>query len=227
MDQPVIKHTTETVDDRETATELSPADSPRLLRLAEKMHDKEYRDGYVAAHTRQVLSKQMREFRGAKPQVEFAALLDKRQTMVSRLENPNYSGWTLNTLFEVASKLNVAVFVRFVDFQTFLQYTGKQSEAALHPERYNQKRVDDFARTKAEEELQRILNFLFRKEPERVGNVDDRQRFLADQSQKDDSAAQKQSNNRMEIPKSDLERAAIDFQRPRPNPEDLGQYAIN
>ncbi len=66
--------------------------------------------------------------------------------MVSRLENPNYTGWTLNTLFEVASKLNVAVFVRFVDFSTFLKYSGEQSEAALHPASYDQDSVDDFAR---------------------------------------------------------------------------------
>jgi hypothetical protein len=120
-------------------------DSHRLVRLAKKMRDKDYRDGYVAAHTRLVLAKQMREFRGTMPQTEFAALLDKRQTVVSRLENPNYAGWTVSTLLEIASKLNVAVFVRFVDFSTFLKYSGDQSETALRPEEYNQQRVDDFA----------------------------------------------------------------------------------
>jgi hypothetical protein len=113
------------------------------------MHDKKYRDGYVAAHNRQVLAKQMREFRGDKSQTEFAELIDKRQTIVSRLENPNYSGWTLGTLFEMASKLNVAVFVRFVDFPTFLKYSGQQSEAALHPAVYDQQQVDDFALSEA------------------------------------------------------------------------------
>jgi hypothetical protein len=130
----------------------NPADFHRLARLAKKMRDKGYRDGYVAAHTRQVLAKQMREFRGAMPQTEFANLIDKRQTMVSRLENPNYSGWTVGTLLEIASKLNVAVFVRFVDFLTFLKYSGDQSESALHPVQYNQQQVDDFARAEADRE---------------------------------------------------------------------------
>jgi hypothetical protein len=58
----------------------NPADSHRLISLADKMHDKKYRDGYVATHTRQVLAKQMREFRGDMPQTEFAELIDKRQT---------------------------------------------------------------------------------------------------------------------------------------------------
>jgi len=144
MGPPAIKHTIATGTPTEMVAAPSSADSHRLVRLAEKMHDKEYRDGYVAAHTRQVLAKQMREFRGDKSQTDFADEIDKRQTIVSRLENPNYSGWSLNTLFEIASKLNVAVFVRFVDFPTFLKYSGDQSEAALHPAPYDGQQVDDF-----------------------------------------------------------------------------------
>jgi len=133
--------------------EQSPAGSHRLLSLAEKMHEKDYRDGYVAAHTRQVLAKQMREFRGDKSQTEFADLLDKRQTMVSRLENPNYSGWTVSTILEVASKLDVAAFVRFANFPTFLKYSGDLSESALRPQSYNREQVDDFARAEVAEEI--------------------------------------------------------------------------
>jgi predicted XRE-type DNA-binding protein len=133
--------------------EQSHAASQRLLILAENIHDKRYRDGYVATHTRQVLAKQMREFRGEMPQTEFAELIGKRQTIVSRLENPSYTGWTLNTLFEIASKLNVAVFVRFVDFPTFLKYSGDQTETALHPASYDQRQVDDFARIESEQKL--------------------------------------------------------------------------
>jgi len=99
----------------------------------EKMRDKRYRDSYIASHTRQVLAKQMREFRGDMSQAEFAGLIDKRQTMISRLENPAYVGWTLRTMFEIAQKLNVAVFVRFVDLPTFLRLSEDMSESALHP----------------------------------------------------------------------------------------------
>jgi hypothetical protein len=129
------------------------ASSHRLEKLAVEFHDKEYRDTYVAAHTRRFLARQMRKFRGDKSQTEFAEMLDKRQTVVSRLENPNYSGWTLGTLFDVASKLNVAVLVRFVDFPTFLKGTADQSESAQHPTEYNQDIVDDFARLEAVQEL--------------------------------------------------------------------------
>ena len=65
-------------------------DSHRFLSLAEKFHDKRYRDGYVAAHTRGVLARQMRNFRGERSQAEYGAIIGKRQTVVSRLESPAY-----------------------------------------------------------------------------------------------------------------------------------------
>jgi hypothetical protein len=129
------------------------ADSPRLQRLAEKMHDKGYRDGYVASHARQVLAKQMREFRGEMSQSEFGEELGKPQTIVSRLENPSYSGWSLRTLIEVARRLNVAVFVRFVNFATFLKYSGDMSVSALHPEPYDQERLDQFVRAELDRQV--------------------------------------------------------------------------
>jgi hypothetical protein len=125
--------------------ERSPADSQRLLALAEKFHDKHYRDSYVAGHTRQMLARQMRNFRGELPQGEFGELIGKRQTVVSRLENPNYGAWQLRTMFEIASKLNVAVFVRFVDFPTFLKYSNDFSDRAFHPKPYDETEVNKFA----------------------------------------------------------------------------------
>jgi hypothetical protein len=128
--------------------ERAPVGSRRFVRLAEKMRDKRYRDSYVASHTRQMLARQMRKFRGDQSQSEFAGVLDKRQTVVSRLENPSYSGWTLRTLFEVAQKLDVAVFVRFVDFPTFLKYSDDMSDAAMHPKDYDHSSVNNLSRGK-------------------------------------------------------------------------------
>lgn len=119
--------------------------SHRLLSLAEKFHDKRYRDRYVAAHTRGVLARQMRNFRGDLSQVDFAAKIGKQKTVVSRLENPAYSGWSLRTMLEVAREENVAVLVRFVDFPTFLGFTDDISDESLHPHAYDQAETDRFA----------------------------------------------------------------------------------
>ncbi len=125
--------------------EQFPAVSHRAVRLAEKLHDEKYRHGYVEAHSRRFLARQMRKFRGKQTQSEFGTLIDKRQTVVSRLEDANYRGWTLGTMFEIARCLGVAAFVRFVDFQTFLKYSGDMSEEAIHPRPYDKELVDIFA----------------------------------------------------------------------------------
>jgi hypothetical protein len=117
------------------------ADSHRLLTLKEKFHDKQYRDGYVASHTRTVLAQQMRNFRGRLSQVDFAEQLGKQKTVIARLENPAYGGWSLRTMLEIARKLNVAVFVRFVDFPTFLNYSGNLSDEALRPAPYKEETI--------------------------------------------------------------------------------------
>jgi hypothetical protein len=118
--------------------ERLPADFPRMRNLADKMKGRKgYRDSYVSSHIRQFLARQMREFRSGRSQTEFGMQIDKQQTVVSRLEDPSYGKWTLQTLFDVASKLNVAVIVRFVDFPTFLRFSKDMSLAAIRPAEYN------------------------------------------------------------------------------------------
>jgi hypothetical protein len=124
---------------------LDPADSRRLARLAEKFHDKQYRDSYVASHTRGVLAQQMRNFRGDLSQAEYADKIGKQKTVIGRLQNPGYAGWSLRTMLEIAGKENVAVLVRFVDFPTFLGFTDDLSDESLHPRAYDQGEVDLFA----------------------------------------------------------------------------------
>jgi hypothetical protein len=122
-----------------------PANSHRLQVLAEKFHDKRYRDGYVAAHTRGVLARQMRNFRGELSQAEYAAKIGKQKTVVGRLENPAYGGWSVRTMLEIAQKENIAVIARFVDFPTFLSFTDDISNYALHPLSYDEAEIGRFA----------------------------------------------------------------------------------
>jgi hypothetical protein len=109
----------------------------RIANLIVKFLDKSYRDSYVRTHTRQFLAAQIRAFRGERSQTEFAKVLGVSQSVVSeRLEDPNYGKWNLQTLFDTAAKLNVAVFIRFVDFETFLELTSDDSDEALSPSGY-------------------------------------------------------------------------------------------
>lgn len=115
----------------------------RLIRLIAKLRDVSYRNSYVESHTKLFLARQMRAFRGDKTQKEFADALGVSQSVVSeRLENPNYGKSNLQTLFDTAAKLNVAVFVRFVDFETFLKLSGDMSDDAVHPREYDKDALD-------------------------------------------------------------------------------------
>jgi hypothetical protein len=148
--------------------ERDPADSPRLSSLAEKFRDKRYRDGYIAAHSRGVLARQMRNFRGELSQAEFGALIDKRQTVVSRLESSAYGGWSLRTMLDIARKQNVAILVRFVDFPTFLKYSGDMSESALRPAPYEQEVIDEMSRMAECSARDGALKALFSAEPKQA-----------------------------------------------------------
>ncbi len=107
--------------------------SSRIPRLLKKLANKRYRDAYVQSHTKRFLAQQMRALRGNSSQADFGSVLDKPQSVVSRLEDPAYGKWTLQSLFDVASKLNLLVIVRFVDPETFIRITDELGEDAQAP----------------------------------------------------------------------------------------------
>ncbi len=117
--------------------------SHRFARLAPKLADKSYRDSYVATQLRIWLADQVRALRGDMTQAEFGKLIGKPQAVVSRLEDPDYGRLTIETLLEVASRLDIALVVRFVDYPTFLLVTNDFSDAALHPAPYDQRAINN------------------------------------------------------------------------------------
>jgi Phage derived protein Gp49-like (DUF891) len=119
--------------------------SHRFARLAPKLADKSYRDSYVSTQLRTWLADQVRALRGDLTQTEFGKLIGKPQTVISRLEDPDYGKLTLETLLDVASKLDIALLVRFVDHVTFLVATNDFSESALRPAPYNQQAINALA----------------------------------------------------------------------------------
>ncbi len=72
-------------------------------RLKEKFKEKQYRDAYVKRSNREYIAYKIRKIRGTKTQTEFAGMLGTSHSVISRLENPNYEGITLNTITEIAA----------------------------------------------------------------------------------------------------------------------------
>lgn len=125
--------------------ERPSARSRRVLRLTEKFRNKRYRDSYVSANVRRFLAQQFRSLRGDLSQEEFGKILGKPQSVVSRLEDPAYGKFALQTLLEVAASLDRAVIARIVDFPTFLRFTEDMSESAMCPAGYDPNVLDRMA----------------------------------------------------------------------------------
>lgn len=101
-----------------------------------KFARKAYRDGYLETRVRNGIAAQVRGLREKLKlnQTEFGKLIGKPQTVVSRLENPDYGRLNVNSLLDVARGANVALVVQFVSYPEFLARTGDGSTAALQPE---------------------------------------------------------------------------------------------
>ena len=99
------------------------------LRLREKFRRKKYRDVFVWTWARYEIVGQIRQLRGKETQAEFAARMGLVQSAVSgRLENPNYAGLKLRTLFDIAAKNDMAVLIKFVSHDEFLNEIEAVSE---------------------------------------------------------------------------------------------------
>jgi len=89
----------------------------------DKLTNRKYRAAYVEETVRTSIAYQiraMREQRDDMSQAKFGQLIDKPQSVVSRIEDPDYGKHTLQTLLDIASALDVALIVKFAKFPKFI-----------------------------------------------------------------------------------------------------------
>lgn len=103
--------------------------------LVGKLQDKEYRDAYMRATVTHGLAHQIRvnrELRNLSQQSLAAKCGGKTtQVVISRLEDPSYGKFTLNSVLKIASALDVALVVRLVPYSKFLLETADKSVMGL------------------------------------------------------------------------------------------------
>lgn len=104
----------------------------------EKLKDKGYRDSYMESHVRAAIAYQIRAMREqlGLSQERFAELIGTTQSVVSRLENTERGAGTLQTLVDIAHKLDVALIVRFASYPTFLDSVEDISAKALQVDKF-------------------------------------------------------------------------------------------
>jgi len=111
--------------------------SPRLKKLYKQLDDPKFRHGYLTHSIKSFLAAQIRALRSDEPQIEFGKRIGKPQSVVSRLENQGTSV-NVQTLIEIANKLDLGLIVRFVDYPTFLNVTDDFSEDAFAPKKFSE-----------------------------------------------------------------------------------------
>ena len=101
--------------------------------LVKNLQGKAYRDAFVEAHIRNGIAFQIRALRESKPwkQKELADRIETQQEAISRLENPDYGRYTLETLRKLASVFDVALMVRFTPFSELIDRVNNLSPSDI------------------------------------------------------------------------------------------------
>lgn len=100
--------------------------------LLEEFNDPEFRDIFVADHVRTRLALLMRSLREQRgwSQAEMGRRLGKPQSVVARLENPDYR-ISLQTVFEVAAAFGLPVYIDMPEWDDWFRLMSKLSERDL------------------------------------------------------------------------------------------------
>lgn len=83
-----------------------------------KLKSKKFREAYAAERVRSGIAYQITALREQRKlsQTELGQIMGKPQSVISRLEDPDYGRVSLKTLIEVADALDVALTVKFTEF---------------------------------------------------------------------------------------------------------------
>jgi transcriptional regulator with XRE-family HTH domain len=109
------------------------------LGFLRELQDDDRRNGFVADHLRTrtaLLIRTLREQRGWS-QAELGRRLDKPQSVVSRLEDPDYGKVTLKTLFEVAAAFDLPLYIDMPDWDEWFRLMSDMSSRNLRRDSFN------------------------------------------------------------------------------------------
>jgi transcriptional regulator with XRE-family HTH domain len=114
-------------------TNIVAAFSKMSSKLAQKLSNKGYRDAYMDEQVRTWVARQIRALREQRgwSQIELARRCDKPQSVISRLEDPDYGKLSLQTLFDLRAAFDVGLEVRFIEYQTAFLHTRDVGKSAM------------------------------------------------------------------------------------------------
>jgi transcriptional regulator with XRE-family HTH domain len=115
--------------------EVELATFPWSSALVRELSEKEFRDAYMADQVRTSIAFQIRALREQSSrrwsQAELADRSGKKQSVISRLEDPDYGKLSLQTLLEIACAFDLPLLVQFVEWGDWLRRMADISPSNL------------------------------------------------------------------------------------------------
>lgn len=113
-------------------------------KLLNKLRRRSYRAAYVDENVRTGIAHQIRALREQRgwSQKKLAEVLGKPQSVVSRIEDPDYGKLSIQTLLEIAEALDIALLIRYVAFPDFITQMRNVTPEALGADSFSE---DQFA----------------------------------------------------------------------------------
>lgn len=110
--------------------------------MNEEFDEKKYRESFVEENISTGIAFQIRALRKKEKwsQEDLGEKAGKAQNVISRLENPDYGKFTLNTLLALAAAFDVGLMVRFVSFSGLRASLRDVSEPALAVPNFNEEK---------------------------------------------------------------------------------------
>lgn len=106
----------------------------------QSLNDPEYRHQFVEEEINVGIAFQIRSLRNRQEltQVKLAELLGIKQPLISEWENPSYGKYSLGTLKDLAKAFDVGLLVRFVPFNTLVDWTVNLTSDVIAPPSFSE-----------------------------------------------------------------------------------------